>query len=64
MKPLYEKYRPKTFAEVLGQDKIVKRLNILAQTSLAGRAYWITGQSGTGKTTIAKIIAAQCADLS
>jgi DNA-binding NtrC family response regulator len=50
---LTEKYRPATWSDVVGQDKIVGRIRQLAQRGLAGRAYWITGQSGTGKTTIA-----------
>jgi DNA polymerase III subunit gamma/tau len=52
-----EKYRPSTWADVVGQDKIVGRIRQLAQRGLAGRAYWISGQSGTGKTTIARLIA-------
>jgi DNA polymerase III gamma/tau subunit len=52
-----EKYRPATWADVVGQDKVVTRIRQLAQRGLAGRAYWIAGQSGTGKTTIARLIA-------
>src|SRR6516165_8982988 len=59
--PLTEQYRPQTWADVVGQDKIVQRIQSLAQRGLAGRAYWISGQSGTGKTTIAKLIAAEVA---
>lgn len=63
MTSLYERYRPACWQEVVGQDKIVKQLRALAQRdSLAGRAYWIAGQSGTGKTTIARLIAAEIAD--
>jgi hypothetical protein len=54
---LTEKYRPATWSDVVGQDKIVGRIRQLAQRGLAGRAYWISGQSGTGKTTIARLIA-------
>jgi replication-associated recombination protein RarA len=57
MSQLYEKYRPKRLSEVLGQGKLVKRLELLAQRGLGGRAYWLSGQSGTGKTTIARIVA-------
>jgi replication-associated recombination protein RarA len=61
--PLYERYRPATWAEVIGQDKVVNRARQLAQRSgLAGKAYWLSGQSGTGKTTIARLIAAEVAD--
>lgn len=60
---LTEKYRPRLWDEVVGQDKIVRRLRALAvRDGLAGRAYWLTGQSGTGKTTLAKLIAAEVAD--
>lgn len=63
LKPLYERWRPITFAELIGQDRAVKRLNLLKSTTgLAGRAYYIAGPSGTGKTTIARLIAAEIAD--
>jgi len=58
MSKLAEKYRPKSFNEIIGQDKIIKNLSRLDQsTGLGGYAYWITGQSGTGKTSVALIIA-------
>ena len=57
---LHELQRPKTFAAVLGQEKTVNSLERL--DSLAGRAFWIAGKSGQGKTTLARIIAGQCAD--
>src|SRR5204863_5002960 len=60
--PLTEQYRPQTWEDVVGQDKIVERIRKLAKRGLAGRAYWISGQSGTGKTTIARIIASEVAD--
>jgi DNA polymerase-3 subunit gamma/tau len=60
--PLTEQYRPQSWADVVGQDKIVNRVQALAKRGLAGRAYWLSGQSGTGKTTIARLIAAEVAD--
>jgi DNA polymerase III gamma/tau subunit len=61
--PLAEKYRPKTWTDVIGQDKVIGRIQALAQRgSLSGRAYWLSGQSGTGKTTIARLIAQDIAD--
>ena len=61
--PLYEKHRPKSFADVVGQDKVVKRLlAIRDRGGFGGRAFWISGQSGQGKTTLAKIIANHVAD--
>lgn len=63
MKPLYERHRPAQWSNVVGQDKIVQRIIAMKErTGLAGRAYWISGQSGTGKTTIARLIAAEVAD--
>ncbi len=62
MTPLFEKYRPKNFSEVVGQEKVVARIQALAKRGLGGRAFWLTGQSGTGKTTLAKLIAAEVAD--
>ena len=63
MTQLTEKYRPATWQEVVGQEKVVTKLTALAQRdALAGRAYFIAGASGTGKTTIARLIAAEIAD--
>jgi len=59
---LHEQYRPSTWAEVAGQDKVIARINALTRRGLGGRAYWLSGQSGTGKTTIARLIAASMAD--
>lgn len=61
--PLYERYRPATWDEVVGQEKVVARLRTLAQRSgLAGKAYWIIGKPGTGKTTVANLIAHEVVD--
>ena len=59
---LYEQYRPKTFDEVVGQEKVIGKLQRLAKRGLGGRVYWITGSSGTGKTTLARIIASEVSD--
>ncbi len=54
---LYRKYRPKTFADVYGQEHITETLkNELAQGTTV-HAYLFTGTRGTGKTTCAKILA-------
>ena len=59
---LYEKYRPTSFDEVLGQDKAIKKVKLLLNRGWGGRAWWVSGASGAGKTSIARIIAAQGAD--
>ena len=58
---LPEEYRPCDWSEVVGQDKVIRKIHLLAKRSLAGRGYWISGQSGTGKTTLARLIAAEVA---
>lgn len=61
--PLYERFRPADWSQLLAQEKIVKRLQLVRdRQGLAGRAYWLAGPSGTGKTTIARLIAAEVAD--
>lgn len=59
---LHEQFRPKSWADVVGQDKAIKQINQLRKRGLGGRAYFISGQSGTGKTTIAKLLAAEIAN--
>lgn len=59
---LYEKYRPTKFSEVVGQPQAIKRLSCLAKTTgIQGQVFWIVGESGTGKTTLARIIASYSA---
>ena len=54
---LARKWRPKTFAQLVGQDHVVKALsNALTQQRLH-HAYLFTGTRGVGKTTIARILA-------
>ena len=62
MKALYEQFRPATWDDLVGQDKLVQRLSILRRRGLVGRVFWVTGDSGTGKTTVARLIAAEIAD--
>lgn len=49
---LYEKYRPADWPEVIGQDKALAKIAALRKRGLAGRAYWFSGQSGTGKAVL------------
>lgn len=54
---LYRKYRPQDFNEVIGQEHIVRTIqNAISQTRLA-HAYLFNGSRGTGKTTLARILA-------
>ena len=54
---LYQKYRPKFFAELIGQEHIRKTLlNEMCQHSVA-HAYIFSGPRGIGKTTTARILA-------
>lgn len=62
MKTLTEQYRPRSWSDVVGQDRAVKVIEALAKRSLSGRAYWIAGPSGTGKSTIARLLAWEVAD--
>lgn len=54
---LYRKFRPDTFADVKGQDPIVTTLKNQIKADRIGHAYLFCGTRGTGKTTIAKILA-------
>ena len=54
---LYRKWRPATFEDVKGQDHIVTTLKNQIRTGRIGHAYLFCGTRGTGKTTIAKILA-------
>ena len=55
--PLHLKYRPKTFEEVIGQDTIIKSLKTMLESKTVPHTFLLTGNSGTGKTTLARIIA-------
>ena len=54
---LYRKYRPHTFADVVGQDHVVKVLEGALANGNTGHAYLFCGSRGTGKTSVARIFA-------
>lgn len=54
---LYRKFRPDNFDDVKGQDHIVTTLKNQIKAGRIGHAYLFTGTRGTGKTTVAKILA-------
>ena len=60
---LSDKYRPATWADVVGQDKAVATLQRLFKSgALLGGAFWLAGPSGSGKTTLARLAAREVAD--
>ena len=54
---LYRKWRPKSFADVIGQTHITETLRRQVAEGRLSHAYLFTGTRGTGKTTCAKILA-------
>lgn len=54
---LYRKYRPQSFAEVAGQDHVVRILSNALSMNRVAHAYLFSGPRGTGKTSVARIFA-------
>ncbi len=54
---LYRKYRPQTFAEIVGQDHVSQTLRNAVSSDAVAHAYVFAGSRGTGKTSMAKILA-------
>jgi DNA polymerase-3 subunit gamma/tau len=54
---LYRKYRPQTFADVVGQTHVTRTLRNAVAEGTVAHAYLFTGPRGTGKTTVARILA-------
>lgn len=55
--PLYRKYRPQNLQEVVGQEHVKKALSNAISLNKTSHAYLFTGPRGTGKTSIARILA-------
>jgi len=55
---LYRRHRPRTFDEVVGQEPVVRTLRNAVQREEVHHAYLFVGSRGTGKTSMAKILAA------
>ncbi len=54
---LYRKYRPQTFAEIIGQEHVVQTLTNSIKGNNISHAYLFSGPRGSGKTTIARLFA-------
>ena len=57
MTALYRKYRPQSFDEVVGQEAVVQTLRNAIETDQIRQAYLFAGPRGTGKTSLARILA-------
>ena len=55
---LYRRHRPRTFDDVVGQDHVVRTLRNAIEQGKVHHAYLFVGSRGTGKTSMAKILAA------
>ena len=56
-KALYNKYRSKTFDEIVGQEAAVQSLKNALLTNKIAHAYLFSGPRGTGKTSLARLFA-------
>lgn len=54
---LYRRYRPETFAEMIGQSQVTEPLMTALRTGRVGHAYLFSGPRGCGKTTSARVLA-------
>ena len=54
---LYRRYRPESFADVIGQDHVTEPLMQALRTGRVNHAYLFSGPRGCGKTTSARILA-------
>src|SRR5580765_424050 len=59
MGSLFERFRPRTWSDVVGQDKAV---TMLKRVSAGGKAFLFAGPSGSGKTTLGRLVADSIAE--
>jgi len=59
---LYERYRPADIDGIIGHERAKKAFAFTLKNGWGGKSFWITGPSGTGKTTLARAIAKVGAD--
>ena len=57
MLSLYRRHRPRTFEQVVGQEHIVRTLRNAIEQDKVHHAYLFVGSRGTGKTSMAKLLA-------
>jgi DNA polymerase-3 subunit gamma/tau len=57
MLSLYRRHRPRTFDDVMGQEHIVRTLRNAVELDKVHHAYLFVGSRGTGKTSMAKLLA-------
>jgi len=54
---LYRKYRPQRFSEIIGQEHVIQTLTNAISSGMISHAYLFSGPRGSGKTTIARLLA-------
>ena len=57
MSTIYRKYRPQVFADVTGQEHIIQTITNEIANGKTAHAYLFSGPRGTGKTTLARLLA-------
>jgi replication-associated recombination protein RarA len=62
MNSLAEQYRPRTMDEMVGQATAIRQVKRVLSRGWGGRAFWLRGMSGSGKTTMARIVASHGAE--